>query len=171
MGENKPYASQWNARQPYLMAIPSSGYGTPHHLRNKELTFHASNKTLHHSGEAMQERSPYSFHGTSAKAELDDVYTLNAEKGLFELQAREDIDAFRAYFKHMLTDRPMTLPIAGITDNIENFKHDHTSITDRNTVEPAIGQTYNLKGERLPHGATSLPRGIIIYNKKKHVVK
>ena len=165
------YARQWNAHQPYLMAIPSSEYGTPHHLQDKELTFHAFNKTLYHTEKAVQEMSPYSFHGTSARSELNNVYALNAEKGLFELQAREDIDAFRAYFKHMLTDKPMTLPIAGITDDIENFTHDHTSITDRNTVDPVIGQTYNLKGERLPQGAASLPRGIIIYNKKKHVVK
>ena len=165
------YASQWNARQPYLMAIPSSGYGSPHHLRNKELTFHASNKTLHHTGEAVQERSPYSFHGTSAKAELDDVYTLHAEKGLFELQAREGIDAFRAYFNHTLPGKPTALPIAGIADDIEDSCHDHTSIIDRNTVEPIIGQAYNLKGERVPQGAPSSPHGIIIYNKKKHVVK
>ena len=165
------YASQWNANQPYLMAIPSSQYATPHHLLDKELTFHAFNKTLYHTGKAVQEMSPYAFYGTSAKAERDDVYTLDAEKGLFERQARADIDAFRAYFKSLLPDQPIALPIAGMTDDIEMFNHDNTSITDRNATQPNIRQIYNLKGERVPQGASSLPHGIVIYNNQKHVVK
>ena len=165
------YASQWNAQQPYLMAIPSSQYAMPHQLQGKELTFHASNKTLYHTENAVQEMSPYSFYGTWAKAELNDVYTLHAEKGKFERQASEEVDAFRAYFKGLLPDKPMLLPIAGIADDIERLLPYNTSITGIDTAEPISPQIYNLKGERLPRGASAQPHGIVIYNKQKHVVK
>ena len=165
------YANQWNANQPYLMAIPFTEYGTPHHLQDKELTFHAYNKTLYHTEKAVQEMSPYSFHGILAKAELNDVYTLNAEKGIFELQAREEIDAFRAYFKNNQQDKPMSLPISGIADDIKNFNNDDISTINKNAVNPIIQQTYNLKGMRLTKEASSTHHGIIIQNKKKHVIK
>lgn len=165
------YANQWNANQPYLMAIPFTEDGTPHHLQDKELSFHATNKTLYHTEKNMQEMSPYSFHGILAKAELNDVYTLNAEKGIFELQASEEIDAFRAYFKNILQDKPMSLPISGIIDDIKNFNNDDISIINKNAVDPIVQQTYNLKGMRLPKETSSIPHGIIIHNKKKYVVK
>ena len=153
------------------MAIPFTEYGTPHHLQDKVLTFHAYNKTLYHTEKAVQETSPYSFHGILAKAELNDVYTLNAEKGIFELQEREEIDAFRAYFKNNQQDKPISLPISGIADDIKNFNNDDISTINKNAFNPIIQQAYNLKGMRLPKEASSIHHGIIIQNKKKHVVK
>ena len=51
------------------------------------------------------------------------------------------------------------------------FNPDNTSIIDRHATQPIIRLVYNLKGERWPQDAPSLPHGIVIYNNQKHVVK
>lgn len=158
------YADQWNANQPYLMVIPFSEYGTPHQLQDKELTFHAFNKTLYHTGDIIQEMSPYTFQGVLAKEELHNAYTLNSEKGIFEWQKEDNIDAFRAYFKNVPHDSPISLPILGITE-------DNTLGISKNSVGIDIQHTYNLKGMRLSNEASSQRHGILIYNNKKHIVK
>ena len=65
----------------------------------------------------------------------------------------------------------MSLPISGIADDIKNFNNDDISTINKNAVNPIIQQTYNLKGMRLPKEASSTHHGIIIQNKKKHVIK
>lgn len=168
---NFDYASSIKANTPYLITVPSNKWGDEFDLRDKDITFSATNVTIKANNKNTQSGFYYMFTGGSQKQSVavGEGYVLNAEGSKFKKVEGSalDVPAFQAYFypsSHNLQSDALAI---SFVDNSEV-----TGIQAVDGEEPAAGNSegwYTLQGVKL-EGKPS-QKGIYIYNGKKVMVQ
>lgn len=168
---NFDYASAIKANTPYLITVPSNHWGDEFDLRNKDITFSATDVTVKANEKNTQSGFYYMFTGGSQKQSVavGEGYVLNAEGNKFKKVegSSKDVPAFQAYFypsSHNLQSDALAI---SFVDNSEV-----TGILSVESEEQTTGAAegwYTLQGVKLDGEPTQ--KGIYIYNGKKVMVK
>jgi len=160
------YVDALKANHPYIIAVPNDDWGSKWDLRNKDITFSATNAEVVAEGAAMTSRDNYVFVGTNVKQDLSNVFILNDAGNIFEMNSGS-VDAFRAYFKSI----GESTSSAAKALQIEIEDSETTGINDitspKMTTNDAI---FDLQGRKMLD-TNKLKRGIYILKGKKVVVK
>lgn len=163
---NFDYASSIKANTPYLITVPSDKWGSEFDLRNKDITFSATDFTVKANEKNIQSGFYYMFTGGSQKTAVTDCYVMNAEGNKFA-KTTGNAPAFQAYFypsSHNLQSDALAI---SFVDNSEA-----TAILSVDSEEQTTGAAegwYTLQGVKLEGKPTE--KGIYIYNGKKVMVK
>ena len=168
---NFDYASSIKANTPYLITVPSDKWGSEFDLRNKDITFSATDVTVKSNEKKTQSGFYYMFTGGSQKQSVavGEGYVLNAEGSKFKKVEGSalDVPAFQAYFYPSSHNLQSDVLAISFVDNSEV-----TGIQAVDGEEPAAGNSegwYTLQGVKLEGKPTQ--KGIYIYNGKKVMVQ
>ena len=167
---NFDYASSIKANTPYLITVPSDKWGFEFDLRNKDITFSATDVTVKANEKKTQSGFYYMFTGGSQKQSVaeGEGYVLNAEGSKFKMVKGSSLDvpAFQAYFYPSSHNLQLDALAISFVDNSEA-----TGIQSVDTKQVAADDDnwYTLQGVKLDGKPTE--KGIYIYNGKKVAIK
>ena len=167
---NFDYASSIKANTPYLITVPSDKWGSEFDLRNKDITFSATDVTVKSNEKKTQSGFYYMFTGGSQKQSVavGEGYVLNAEGSKFKKVEGSalDVPAFQAYFypsSHNLQSDALAISF------VDNDKATDIQSVGAEQVTVDDNNWYTLQGVKLDGKPTE--KGIYIYNGKKVAIK
>ncbi len=163
-------ASSIKANTPYLITVPSDKWGSEFDLRNKDITFSATDVTVKSNEKKTQSGFYYMFTGSSQKQSVavGEGYVLNAEGSKFKKVEGSalDVPAFQAYFypsSHNLQSDALAISF------VDNDKATDIQSVGAEQVTVDDNNWYTLQGVKLDGKPTE--KGIYIYNGKKVAIK
>ena len=153
------YADKMLANHPYIVAVPDDHWGFSWDLRNKDITFSASNVTVKPEGSCITSGTNYMFVGTFVKSGLENILALNEDGNKFSSDAFQEVDAFRGYYQLINGSNSAAKSLSIFVDG--NTPTGITEIDKMRNVENE--QLYNLSGQQVRNAG----KGIYIKNGKK----
>ena len=151
------YAQKFEANTPYIIQVPSTGWGDSWNLAGKELTFRGLNVTV----PATAFAADAVFVGTYAPLTTSGLF-LDATENKFLFSENGTVAAYNAYINAANNANSLRIVIAGdeIATGIENEEL-------RMKNEESHGCIYDLQGRRVQHAQ----KGLYIQNGKVVVIK
>jgi hypothetical protein len=147
---------QWEANEPYLIAVPSDTWGDFYDLRGKPLCFTA-NQTIVHATKSMQRTwYPFTLLGTLSRKTVNG-YVLNDSGDAFIRSAEGEVNPFRC---HLTADDKTGVARIAIHSGITQI------LAPNNETESTDGPIFHINGIRMNKNG-NLPHGMYIQNGKK----
>jgi len=161
------HINELKANHPYIIAVPDDYWGSAWDLRNKDITFSATNANVVTEGISMTSRDNYVFVGNEVEQSFTDIYVMNDAGNNFELTSSANVNPFRSYFKAINESAATAKQLA-----IAFEDQTTTAIGNIDAAKPANNKVYDLQGRLIPNANQQrLDKGIYIINGKKVVVK